>query len=401
MMREVAIIGYAATPVGRYEAPAGAVGEAAIGPMEHEYAARVIRQAVRDAGIERSDIDALVVAFPGAYARQGYFNTFLANYLRLPTRAVTLEVIGNGMTGGHTFDQAAQQIRSGQARVALAVSAHFETGTPTDLHLENSIRLTGDINFQSIFGCVPIAWYALDAQRYMHEYGVTRRQLAHIAVKNRRHAALNPLAQFSEVIDADTILAQRPIVSPLGLLEVPGRADGAVCLVLADAELARSLGQPHLLLRGRGFQHEGLHQLDDQAGQPLYYATAHIAFQRALEMAGLQRQDIDLAEIYAPCTIVEALASEALGFAEAGQGAALALAGETSLGGRMPLNTSGGALSRGHPPEATPLYDIVEVCEQLLGRAGARQVPDARFGMAMCELGKYNAALVQIMEAVR
>lgn len=400
-MRDVAIIGYAATPVGRYEAPAGAADDAGIGPMEHEFGARVIRQAVRDAGLERKDIEALVVAFPGAYARQGYFNTFLANYLRLPTRAVTLEVIGNGMTGGHTFDQAAQQIRSGQARVALAVAAHFETGTPTDLHLENSIRLTGDINFQSVFGCVPIAWYAMDAQRYMHDHGVTRRQLAHIAVKNRRHAALNPLAQFSDPIDVDTILAQRLIVSPLGLLEVPGRADGAVCLVLADAEVARSLGKPYLLLRGRGFQHEGLHQLDDQAGQPLYYQTARIAFDRALAMAGISREDIDLAEIYAPCTIVEALASEALGFAAPGQGAAIALAGDTTLGGRIPLNTSGGAMSRGHPPEATPLYDIVEVCEQLLGRGGARQVRDARFGMAVCELGKYNAALVQILEAVR
>jgi acetyl-CoA acetyltransferase len=108
--------------------------------------------------------------------------------------------------------------------------------------------------------------------------------------------------------------------------------------------------------------------------------------------------DIDLAELYAPCTISEVLVSEAIGFCAKGEGALDAASGATSLGGRIPINTSGGCLSRGHPPSLTALYGLLELREQLLAAGGARQVKDAEIAMHACELGNYNAALIHILE---
>jgi acetyl-CoA acetyltransferase len=149
------------------------------------------------------------------------------------------------------------------------------------------------------------------------------------------------------------------------------------------------------------FFHEGAHQINEVPNDMIALIAAQTAGRRALEQAGVTAADIDLAELYAPCTIVEVLASEALGLVPRGQGARLCAEGETSLGGRIPICTSGGLQSRGHPAYVTPLYSFVEVADQLRGRAGARQVANARLAMTSAELGNYNAAIVHILEAVQ
>ena len=392
-MRRAAILGYGAVPVGSYQrAPAGAE------VLEHELATEVVLQAAQMAGLSKEDIDGVVVAHPGDHTRQGYFHTFLTAHLGIRARATVIQVLGNGMTGGHAFDIALQQVTSGQADCVLSVGVHFETGIPTAQHLDYSIRLTGDVDFQSVFGAVPIAWYAMDAQRYLHEYRVPRATLASIAVKNRDHAIANSLAQFRTPITLDEVLNARPIVEPLGLLEVPGRADGAVALMIVSEDMARASGRPYVLVRGRGFEHEGLHQISDQPGDALSYASLQGASTRALTNAGVSLEDIGTFQVYAPCTIVEALGTEALGLFARGRGAAAAAAGDTRFDARYPVNTCGGCLSRGHPPEVTPLYDVVEAVMQLHGRASGRQVQRREFAMTISELGKYNAALVHILE---
>ncbi len=392
-MRRAAILGYGAVPVGSYQrAPAGTE------VLEHELATEVVLQAAQMAGLSKEDIDGVVVAHPGDHTRQGYFHTFLTAHLGIRARATVIQVLGNGMTGGHAFDIALQQVTSGQADCVLSVGVHFETGIPTAQHLDYSIRLTGDVDFQSVFGAVPIAWYAMDAQRYLHEYRVPRATLASIAVKNRDHAIANPLAQFRTPITLDEVLNARPIVEPLGLLEVPGRADGAVALMIVSEDMARASGRPYVLVRGRGFEHEGLHQISDQPGDALSYASLQGASGRALTHAGVSLEDIGTFQVYAPCTIVEALGTEALGLFARGRGAAAAAAGDTRFDARYPVNTCGGCLSRGHPPEVTPLYDVVEAVMQLHGRASGRQVQRREFAMTISELGKYNAALVHILE---
>ncbi len=393
MTRRAAILGYGAVPVGRYQQ---AEGNDAI--LEHELATGIVLEAMAMAGLARHDIEGVVVAHPGDHTRQGYFHTFLTAHLGIRARATVMQVLGNGMTGGHAFDQALQQITSGQADCMLSVGVHFETGVPTARHLDYSIRLTGDVDFQAVFGAVPIAWYAMDAQRYLHEHRLPRATLASIAVKNREHAIHNPLAQFRKPLTLEDVLNARPIVEPLGLYEVPGRADGAVALVIVSEDLARASGRPYVLVRSRGFEHEGLHQISDRPGDALDYKTLTTASRRALDGAQLELSDIGTFQVYAPCTIVEALGTEALGLFRRGQGASAAAAGETRFDGRYPVNTCGGCLSRGHPPEVTPLYDVVEAVTQLLDRAGERQTPRREFAMTICELGKYNAALVHILE---
>jgi acetyl-CoA C-acetyltransferase len=394
-VKSAAILGYAAVPVGSYQRR---TGDDAV--LEHELASRVVLESMLMAGLGKEDIEGVVVAHPGDHTRQGYFHTFLTAYLGIRASASVMQVLGNGMTGGHCFDQAVLQVTSGQAQCTLAVGAHFETAIPTSAHLDYSIRLTGDVDFQSIFGAVPIAWYAMDAQRYLYEYGVSRATLASIAVKSREHAMRNPLAQYRSSLSLEDVLNARPIVEPLGLYEVPGRADGAAALVIVSEDIAKASGRPYILVRARGFEHEGQHQLSDQGGNALDYSTLRQASHRALATANLNLQDIGTFQLYAPCTVVEALASEALGLFAPGQGADAAKADATRFDGPSPINTCGGCLSRGHPPEVSPLYDVIEACTQLLGRAGERQVSRHEFALTASELGKYNAALVHVLQAI-
>jgi acetyl-CoA acetyltransferase len=234
----------------------------------------------------------------------------------------------------------------------------------------------------------------------MHEHGATRAELASVAVKDRRHASLNPIAQFRKPLTLEEVLAARPIVEPLGLYEVPPRGDGAVCLAVCAEDVAKATGKPYALVRGRGFFHEGAHQINEVPNDMTAFVSAQGAAATAYKSAGITPADLDLAELYAPCTIVQVLAGEALGLTPRGKGAAQAADGETALGGRIPICTSGGCLSRGHPSYVTGLLTIYELWEQLTHRAGERQVRNARLGAGSCELGNYNAALVHILEAV-
>lgn len=390
----VAVIGVAALPMGRWTPR----GDALAGGFEHDFLARVARQAMDDAQVSKDDIDTLVLTLPPASTRQLGLATFMVAHLGLRCSGQVSEVIEMGITGGLALDQAANDILLGRASVALVMGVSCDSALPASVGLEQSIRVVGDVDFQSPFGMSPLAWYAMDATRYMHETGVSRADLAQIAVKNRQHAMYNPLAQFREPIALEDVLDQRPIVTPLGLYEVSPRSDGAVCLVLASEDVAREIGAPYVTLSGRGFYHEGYHQIGDRRHDITAFAAARCATQTALDQAGIELADVSLSELYAPCTITEVLVAEAIGLSARGRGSFDAREGVTAIGGLRPINTSGGCLSRGHPPTLTPLYGVLELREQLLGRAGVRQVRNARWGLHSCELGNYNAALVHVLE---
>jgi len=394
--RRVAVIGGAASPVGRLQTPADAPLQA----LEHEILAPLVIQAMASAGLPKQEIGALCMALCRPYTLQKYFATFLANYLKLPLNGTIMEILGNGMTGGLAFDEAVNTVALGHTDVALALGVNMESQASAAEHAMSSMRATGDVDFHTVFGFTPISWYAMDAARYMHEHGASRAELASVAVKDRRHAALNPIAQFKKPLTLEEVLAARPIVEPLGLFEVPPRGDGAVCLVVCSEEVAKATGRPYALVRGRGFAHEGAHQINEVPNDMTAFVSAQAAAKTAYAQAGISAKDLDLAELYAPCTIVQVLVGEAMGLTPRGRGAAMAAAGETTLGGRIPICTSGGCLSRGHPSYVTGLLTIYELWEQLTGRAGARQVANARLGAGSCELGNYNAALIHILEAV-
>ena len=393
---KVSILGGAALPVGKLQG----LSDAGTQHLEREVLAKLIVEALADAGLEKEDVGSMILTLPRPYTQQKYFATFMANYMRLPCDGLVMEVMGNGMTPALTFQTAVDQVRLGRTKVALALGINFETGTPAPEHMMSSMRATGDVDFHVPFGFTPISWYAMDAVRYIHEHNSSREDLAMVAVKNRAHAIHNPVAQFRKPMTLDDVLAQRPIVEPLGLFEVPGRGDGAVCLVIADEDVAKETGKPYVNVRGEGFYHEGAHQISEVPNDMIAFEAAQQAGAKAMAGAGIGPDDLDLAEVYAPCTIVEVLVAEALGLCPVGQGARQAASGDTSIGGRIPICTSGGLLSRGHPAYVTALYSYFEVLEQLRGRGAERQVKDAELGLVCTELGNYNAAMVHILEAV-
>jgi acetyl-CoA C-acetyltransferase len=166
MTEAVTILGTAALPVGKWQTPPGAERQV----LEHE----VLAKAMADACIDKSDVGSMIFALPRPYTQQKYFATFMANYLRLPCNGMVAEIMGNGMTAALAFQSAVDQIRLGKTKVALALGVNFETATPAGEHMMSSMRATGDVDFHVPFGFTPISWYAMDAARYIHEFGSSR-----------------------------------------------------------------------------------------------------------------------------------------------------------------------------------------------------------------------------------
>ena len=390
----VAIVGAAATPVGRLAPRYDAMPEG----LEHDILADVAAQSMADAGISPGDVDAAIFTQNPPTTRQLGFATFMMAQLGLTCRGLVTEVGQLGLTGAVAFDQAAAQIQLGQADYALALGVVRQSLGDMSTAMDFGIRAVGDVNFQSPFAIPPIGWYALDCARYMHDHKISRADIAQVAVKSRQFAADNPLAQFRKLLTIEEVLAQRPIVEPLGLYEVPARADGAISLVLCSEATAIASGQPYVTVAGRGFYHEGYHQIGDSYHDMTAFPSAGKAVTEALAAADATLTDLDLAELYAPCTITEVLVTEAIGLFERGDGCRGLADGETSLHGRLPVNTSGGCLGRGHPPQITGLYGLLELREQLLGRCDKRQVKGARLALHTAELGNYNATLAHVLE---
>jgi len=204
--------------------------------------------------------------------------------------------------------------------------------------------------------------------------GITREQMALVSVKNHYHGSLNPYAQYREAVTLEQVLQSRRVVGPLTVLMCSPLGDGAAAVLIASEEFARSksLKGPRVdasvLVSGRG---------DDRSMAP---STRRAATQ-AYEMAGISPEDVDVAEVHDAVAPAELSIYEDLRFCAPGEGPKLVADRITWLGGRLPVNTSGGLLSRGHPIGATGLGQIVEVVWQLQGKAGKRQVENCKVGL--------------------
>ena len=240
--------------------------------------------------------------------------------------------------------------------------------------------------YEAALGKTLPAKYALRARKHMDEYGLTPEQLAMVSVKNHRAGALNELAHYQEEVSLEAVLASRMIAEPLTLLQCCPTTDGAAAVVIAGGNAVRRLSQQpvriaaSVITSGR-YTNPAKGQLasdDDLATR---------AGQAAYEMASLGPSDVDVAEVHDAFTIGEILACESLGFCARGDGGRIAEEGVTALGGRLPVNPSGGRLSLGHPLGATGVAQVVELTRQLQGRSGARQVDGARIALAHVQGG--------------
>jgi acetyl-CoA acetyltransferase len=216
--------------------------------------------------------------------------------------------------------------------------------------------------------------YAANSRAYMRRSGATPRDFAEVAVKSHRHAALNPNAQYRAQVTAEDVLTSREVSAPLTLLMCSPIGDGAAALVVCSRQVARRLGasvrvRACSLVSGR----------DREPGEA---GAVERAARAAFQEAGLGPGDLDVVEVHDAAAPAELMAYEELELCAEGEGPRLLASGATSLGGRMPVNPSGGLLSKGHPIGATGCAQLVELADQLRGRCGERQVPGARVALA-------------------
>jgi acetyl-CoA acetyltransferase len=228
-------------------------------------------------------------------------------------------------------------------------------------------------------GMVMPALYAMRAQRYMHDFGLTARQLAMVPVKNRRNGAHNPDAQMRSEVTVDEVLASRPIADPFTLLQCCPTGDGAAAIIICSSSIAHRFRKDPISVRASdlcsGIFMAGFR---DMTSPEITVRGAAEAY----EDAGLGPDDIDVAEVHDAFSIAELIYYEAFGFCKRGEAGRMIEAGETEIGGRIAVNPSGGLLAKGHPIGATGAAQIVEIVRQLRGEAGARQVGDAKVGLA-------------------
>jgi acetyl-CoA acetyltransferase len=225
--------------------------------------------------------------------------------------------------------------------------------------------------------------YAMRGMRYLHERGESPSLLARIAVKNRAHGVHNPFAQQRTAVSLEDVLQSRPISEPLTLLQCcPSMVDGAAAAVLTTKRPPSS--RPSVRVLGSAVQSGRIEEgCDDILDAEITARTARLAY----EQAGIGPPDVNVVELHDAFTIAELLYYEALGLAQPGESADLLRRGDTTIGGRVPVNPSGGLLAKGHPLGATGVAQMVEIVWQLQGRADGRQVEGARIGLTQCTGG--------------
>jgi acetyl-CoA acetyltransferase len=231
------------------------------------------------------------------------------------------------------------------------------------------------------------AWYALWAQRYMSEFGVTSEDLAEVAVTHRRHATLNPASLMGPrgELTVDDVVSSRMICSPLYLFDCALETDGGYALVVASAEVARGCkSTPVWILAGSNVTHTDSYTTIDVPWFPAEGHSVRRSGDIAFAQAGVTRDDIDVAALYDCFTITMLRNLEELGFCKLGEGAHYFREGHTRLGGSMPSNTDGGLLSNTHCGLPHGLFTI-EIARQLRGECGERQVPNAKVGVSLAQ----------------
>ena len=343
--------------------------------------ARAAMDAMKDAGVDAAAIEMVVcsTAAAGTLAPQG---TTVPQVVMREVGVVGIPMlrVENACASGTTaLHQAWLAIGAGVADVVLVLGVEKMTGAPRAKVFEY-MASASDVELEGALGLTMPGVFAMIARRHMREFGTTREQIAAVAVKNHAHGGRNPRAHFRSPITVSDVLAAPMIARPLTLLDCCPVTDGAAALVLASGPVAERLGRRQVKLAAVALR-SGTYAED----LPLtgFDATVRAASD-AYTRAGIGPEDVDVAEVHDCFTIAEILHYEDLGFVKKGEGGLVIERGDSALGGRRPVNPSGGLKAKGHPVGATGVAQVVEVTEQLRGQAGDRQVPGAKVGLTHC-----------------
>jgi acetyl-CoA acetyltransferase len=346
-------------------------------PLE-SLGSEAILAALDDAGVEGKSVQALYAGHARTGQTSGRENG-VGQLVAGAAGIVGIPVLGVGnfcASGSTAFREAFIAVTSGLYDVVLAIgieklSTRADRGQP----------LTSDgVGFLSLFGFTPPAYFAMAAKRYMAATGATVTDFASVAVKNRAHAAFNPNAQYRDPVTVEQVLGSAVVAEPLTVLSCCPTGDGAAAAVLVSESVARRMGSGRLVrIRGSSLT-SASYQIEDLSSFDIDRRAASAAY----GMAGIDPSDIDVVELHDAFTATELIHYEDLFLTERGGGVALLSDGATALGGRVPVNPSGGLLSRGHPLGATGLAQVHEIVTQLRAEASARQVEGARIGITHC-----------------
>lgn len=365
-MTRVAVAGVGMTPFGRlHDRSATSLG------ME------AVDNALEDAGLGWKDVQTM---YCGVLLMGMTPGTRVGAELGLSGIPI-VNIDNASASGSSAFREAFLAVQSGRADVALALGVGKAEGMRGGLggptkpgspaHREALVA-------RMMMPMPPVGIFAMRTRRRMHDYGSKIEQFAGIAVKNRRHAALNPYAQLRKPQTLEDVLNARMIADPLTVPHCCPIGDGASAAIVVSEKKARQLGlDPLISVEASAFRTPTL-----AGGSTSQDAdTTGLTARDAYEQAGMGPEDISLVQVHDAFTVEEIDYCESMGFCAEGEGESLADAGELTIGGRIPFSTDGGLLSRGHPNGPTGLAQVWETTEQLRGRSGPRQVEGASAGL--------------------
>ena len=383
-MRRVAVIGVGVTKFGKHERTCA------------ELFAEAAADAIQDAGVSPRAIQALyygnVVGGEGEH--QLHMGPLAASVLGIPTVPTTRFETACA-TSHAAFRHAVMEIAAGVSDVVLVGGAERVLNLPTDAATEY-FAYASDAIFEQPTGITFPGVFALIARAHMAKYGTTEEQMAHVAVKNHRHGALNPKAQFQKEITLEQVMKSAKVADPLKLYDCCPFTDGGAALVVVSEEVARKSRKPVWILSSAAASDSMF--LHDKKDLSRVLATERAA-QAAYRQSGRGPRDVDVVELHDCFTIAEIVATEGLGFFEPGTGGIAAEKGWTSLGGKLPVNPSGGLKAKGHPIGATGAAQVAEIVTQLRREAGPRQVDGAKVGLVHTLGGNTATVLVSLFSS--
>jgi acetyl-CoA C-acetyltransferase len=385
-MRPVAVIG---------------IGKTAFGAFPdrdlRSLAVEAIENSLTDATIQASSVQAFYLGnFAGpSFTGQNHLAPYVgaaAGFRSIPCTRIEDACASSGSAFFHAW----QSVASGIYDVVVAAGVEKMTSQSTP-RVTEILAGAGDMSGEGRAGATFPALFAMIARRHMHNFGTTREQLAAVSVKNHANGAKNPLAHMRKVITLEQALKGKPIAEPLTVYDCSLISDGAAAVVIVPLEHAARYTSRFAKVLAVA-QTSDYVPLDNKADITVF-PSVKLAGEQAYAMAGIGPKDIELAELHDCFTIAEIVASEDLGFTEKGQGGPFAEAGCTAIGGRIPINTSGGLKSKGHPVGATGVGQICDIVMQLRGDAGERQVARHRIGLTQNLGGSGATCVVTILEA--
>ncbi len=359
-MRDVYILGVGMTKFGKFPEKRAV-----------DFGREACWDAIQDAGVDRKDIEA-------AYCGHVYQGSVIGQLImrELGLTGIPVVNVENACSSGSTaFREAYIAVAAGLYDLALVVGVE-----------QLSTRVSGvlppkDTDYEGTMGLIMPSVFALRGRLHMEKYGTTIEQFAKIRVKNSIHAAQNPRAQFRKVVTVEEVNGAKMVCEPLTMLHCCPNADGGAAAVICSEKVVRNYTARKLRVAASVL----LSGTMEQAGDDMTVSSlTSRAAQQAYEKAGLGPEDLSLVELHDCFTTAELMHYENLGLCPRGEGGRMIDEGKTMLGGKIPVNVSGGLLCKGHPLGATGVGQIAEVVWHLRGEAGSRQVEGAKAGLTHC-----------------